>query len=88
MDRDIAAIKAVELVMAARKGTRLRRVIHFGIRVPVQTNPDRGNKWWRKLNVVARRATAMRMQCKFKAVARRATATMMETRLWREPGTR
>ena len=83
VDRDRAATEVVVAVMVERKGTRLLRVIHLGIQVPVRISSGKGNKWRRKLMVVARRVTAMRMQYKFKAVARRATAMMMATRLWR-----
>ena len=91
MDRGRAAIKAVELVMAERKGTRLCRVIHLGTRVKTRISSVRratATTMLCKGKVVARRATAMRMRYRFKVVARRATAMMMVTRLWPEPGTR
>ena len=88
MDKDRAATKAVEAVMAERKEIRLVKIIHPVTRVQVRINPGKGNKWRRKHKVVARRATAMVMRCKRKVVARRATAMTMVTRLWREPGTR
>ena len=88
MDRDRAATKVVVALMAARRGTRVLKGTHRGFRVPVRTNPGKGNMWQCKRKVVARRATAMAMRCKHKVVVRRATAMMMVTRLWREPRTR
>ena len=54
MDRDRAATKVVVAVKEAKRGTRVLRDIHLGIRVLVRINPDRG-----RLRAVARRAIAM-----------------------------
>ena len=72
-DRGRATTKVAVAVKEAKRRTRVFRVIHPGIRVPVRiVNSGKDSRLWQE----------------YKVVARRATATTTVIRLWRGPDIR